>query len=51
MVVKLNRQGMGQPKGTTQPKSIGQLVGSMAILSAQIVINCGVCGTTYGSTS
>ncbi len=26
---------MGQPKGTTQPKSIGQLVGGMTILSGQ----------------
>jgi hypothetical protein len=50
MVVKLNWLGMGQPKGTTQPRSTSQLVGCMAILSGQAATSCGVCGTTYGST-
>jgi hypothetical protein len=50
MVVKLNWLGMDQPKSITQPRSIGQLVGGMAILLGQVATSCGVCGTTYGST-
>jgi hypothetical protein len=49
MVVKLNWPNMGQTKGTTQPKNIGQLVRGMAILSCQAATSCGV--TIYGSNS